>query len=46
MLNSSVASDTMKNKKPIFGKIPKSNRKIVEKGQTDTSNSQIHDHLL
>jgi hypothetical protein len=33
----------------VFGTVPKSNRKIVERDKIDTSNTQMHDrsfHLL
>jgi hypothetical protein len=37
----------MKTKKcHTFGTVPKSNRKIIEKGKMDTPNKQIHDHSL
>ena len=31
---------------PNVGKVPKSNRKIIERGKNDTPNTQIHDHSL
>jgi hypothetical protein len=35
-----------KKKKNTIGKVPKSNRKIIERGRIDTPNIQIHDRLL
>ena len=36
----------MKNKYLTIGTFPTSNRKIVERGKVDTTNTQIHDLLL
>jgi len=40
-------SNILKNENyHTVGTIPKSNRKIIERGKTDTPNTQIHDRSL